>query len=97
MPARQGVVNWPAGDLSASALVDPLLLPLDDATVDRVMLVHALEASESAEEMLEECWRVLAPGGRLLVVAPNRRGCGRAPTPRPSAMAGPSRARSWRR
>ncbi len=74
MPARQGVVNWPAGDLSASALVDPLLLPLDDATVDRVMLVHALEASESAEEMLEECWRVLAPGGRLLVVAPNRRG-----------------------
>lgn len=59
---------------SASALVDPLLLPLDDASVDRVMLVHALESSENAEELLAECWRVLAPGGRIMLVVPNRRG-----------------------
>jgi SAM-dependent methyltransferase len=74
MPAQQGVVNWPAAQASASALIDPLLLPLDDASVERVMVAHALETSESAEELLAECWRVLAPGGRLMVIAPNRRG-----------------------
>ena len=74
MPATQGVVNWPQDGLSASALVDPLLLPLDDASVDRVLLVHALESSENAEDLLAECWRVLAPGGRLMLIAPNRRG-----------------------
>jgi SAM-dependent methyltransferase len=74
MPAQQGVVNWPAGALSASSLVDPLMLPLDDASVDRVLVVHALETCESAEDLLAEAWRVLAPGGRLMVIAPNRRG-----------------------
>jgi SAM-dependent methyltransferase len=68
------VVNWASPGGSASALVDPLLLPLDDASVDRIMVVHALESSESAEDLLAECWRVLAPGGRLLLIVPNRRG-----------------------
>lgn len=74
MPAQQGVVNWPSADLSASTLVDPLLLPLDDASIDRLLVVHALESSENAEELLAEAWRVLAPGGRLLAVVPNRAG-----------------------
>jgi SAM-dependent methyltransferase len=74
MPAQQGVVNWPTGAMSASALIDPLMLPLDDASVDRVLVAHALETAESAEELLAEAWRVLAPGGRLMVIAPNRRG-----------------------
>lgn len=74
MPARQGVVNWPATGPSASTLVEPTMLPLDDSSVDRIMVVHALETADNAEEVLTECWRVLAPGGRLLAVAPNRRG-----------------------
>jgi SAM-dependent methyltransferase len=74
MPASQGVVNWPASGLSASALVDPLGMPLPEASIDRVLLVHALETVESASELLHEVWRILTPGGRIIVVAPNRRG-----------------------
>ena len=59
---------------SLTALVEELDLPLPDAAVDRVLLVHALEMSHDAEAMLREVWRVLAPGGRLLAVMPNRRG-----------------------
>ena len=74
MPARQGVVNWPAGARSASALVDETMLPLPDAAYDRVLLVHALETTDNPAEVLAEVWRILTPGGRMVTVTPNRRG-----------------------
>lgn len=74
MPASQGVVNWPPDGPSAAALVLGDTLPLPDAAVDRALLVHALEVAADPAEVLREMWRVLAPGGRLIAVVPNRRG-----------------------
>ncbi len=74
MPAEQGVVNWPPSGASASALIDGSMLPLPDSCIDRVLLAHALETAEHPHALLEEIWRVLTPGGRLIVVAPNRSG-----------------------
>lgn len=74
MPGRQGVLAWPPGDLSSVGLVDPLDLPLRDAVIDRLLVIHALEASEDALGLMEELWRVLTPGGHMIVVAPNRSG-----------------------
>jgi SAM-dependent methyltransferase len=74
MPAVQGVVNWPPEGPNAAALVADDALPLPDAMIDRVLVIHSLEMSESPREQLREIWRVLAPGGRVLVVVPNRRG-----------------------
>src|SRR6476646_6856726 len=48
--------------------------PLADSAIDRVMLVHALEMTNDPAALLREVWRVLASGGRLLAVVPNRRG-----------------------
>lgn len=74
MPAAQGAVNWPAGGPSASALVCDDMLPLPDASIDRLLIVHALEMANDPAELLKEAWRVLSPGGRVLAVVPNRRG-----------------------
>jgi SAM-dependent methyltransferase len=74
MPAAQGVVNWPLEEPNRAALVSEDCLPLPDACIDRVLAVHVLEGATSAADVLQEIWRVLAPGGRLLVVVPNRRG-----------------------
>jgi SAM-dependent methyltransferase len=74
MPAAQGVVKWPSARQTLTALVEPDELPLTDAAVDRLLLVHALELSSDPGPLLREAWRVLAGGGRLLLVVPNRRG-----------------------
>jgi SAM-dependent methyltransferase len=74
MPATQGVIRWPSARAALTALVEEDELPLTDSAVDRVLLVHALEMSADPVELLRETWRVLAAGGRLLVVVPNRRG-----------------------
>ena len=74
MPGPQGVVRWPRGLPGRVMLVDEDDLPLPDASVDRLLLLHALENSENVRALLREVWRVLTPQGRLLAVVPNRRG-----------------------
>ena len=74
MPAGQGAVNWPPADLSSTALIFEEELPLPDASIDRVLMVHSLEFAENPRETMKELWRILAPGGRLVIVVPNRRG-----------------------
>jgi SAM-dependent methyltransferase len=74
MPASQGVLGWSPDGGNLVALAEEGELPFADYSIDRVLLAHALETSEAAGLLLKEIWRVLAGGGRLLIVAPNRRG-----------------------
>ncbi|HEY1735513.1 MAG TPA: class I SAM-dependent methyltransferase, partial [Methylovirgula sp.] len=74
MPAAQGVVNWPPSGLSSSALIETDIMPLPDSCIDRVLVVHALEVVEHPRDLLDEIWRILTPGGRVIAVAPRRAG-----------------------
>jgi SAM-dependent methyltransferase len=74
MPASLGVLRWPAEGRNLVALSEEGELPFADYSIDRVVLVHALETSDEVGALLKEVWRVLAGGGRVLIVAPNRRG-----------------------
>ena len=74
MPAAQGVMRWPEGAAGLVALADEHTLPFPDRSMDRVLMVHCLEGTAEVRAMLRECWRVLADGGRLIVVVANRRG-----------------------
>jgi SAM-dependent methyltransferase len=74
MPASQGVIRWPQDRLQAAALVDWHALPLRDQSVERVLLVHALEMTPDPAGLLQEVWRILSPGGRMICVVPNRGG-----------------------
>ncbi len=74
MPPQQGVMQWTVDGRVAVGLSDETVFPMPDRCVDRLLLIHAVEASEATRAMLGECWRVLAEGGRMIIVAPNRRG-----------------------
>ncbi len=74
MPARQGAIVWPHAGPHHAVLVEDAHWPLPDNCVDRLLAVHSLEQAERVGPLLREMWRVLAPNGRLMVIAPNRRG-----------------------
>lgn len=74
MPAQQGVMRWPPEGGNVVSLAQEDDLPLPDVSIDRVLMVHALECSEQLRKLLREVWRILAEGGRVLIVVPNRRG-----------------------
>jgi SAM-dependent methyltransferase len=74
MPAQQGVEAWPLGQRNSAVLVDETALPFPNALFDRVLAVHALEESDSPLALLTEIGRVLAPSGRVIVVAVSRHG-----------------------
>ncbi|MCB2128726.1 MAG: methyltransferase domain-containing protein [Rhodobacteraceae bacterium] len=74
MPGPQGVMPWPAGMENVSVLCEETQWPLETGMVDRLVLLHGLETSENPTALLDECWRVLGPGGRALFIVPNRSG-----------------------
>ena len=74
MPGQQGVMAWPPGMENVTALVEETQWPLPTGMVDKLLVLHGLEASERPDALLEECARVLGPGGRVLFIVPNRAG-----------------------
>jgi len=74
MPAAQGVEAWPAEGRNLAVLGDEYALPFGNALFDRVLVIHALEEADDPAGLLREVWRVMAPSGRVIVVAANRVG-----------------------
>ena len=74
MPGQQGVMPWPAGMPNVSVLCSETLWPLENDSVDKLIVLHGLEASQHPIALLDECYRVLAPEGHGLFVVPNRAG-----------------------
>lgn len=73
-PAEMGVVLAASGSANRTAQVRPDALPFPDAWFERVMMVHLLEGVSDPRPALREVWRILAPGGRLLILVANRGG-----------------------
>lgn len=72
MPAEQGALSWVRKKPNIVVLTEETQLPLPNKSVDFALVVHTLEFTSSPREMIQEVWRVLADGGRLILIVPNR-------------------------
>src|SRR3546814_18130131 len=70
MPSSQGVLHWPDEEPNAAVLAEEVELPFADLSVDRMILVHAVETAEQLRPMMREVWRVLTGRGRTIVALP---------------------------
>lgn len=73
-PAAQGVAPWPQGASNRATLCEEGRWPFADASLDRILVAHGLEESENPQRLMREIWRVLAPDGRVVIIAAHRRG-----------------------
>lgn len=76
MPAALGAGRWPEqGDRPGRVVVaDDHVLPFAEQSIDRLLLIHAVENADYLRELMAEAWRVLRPNGRILLVVPSRAG-----------------------
>jgi SAM-dependent methyltransferase len=74
MPAEQGAIYWPVHTDNRSILADELMPPFAANSLQRVLIAHAFEFHERPQELLNVYWEMLSPGGRLMLIVPNRRG-----------------------
>lgn len=74
MPGPQGAVYWPAESRGLVSMCDEAELPIESNSVDRLVLLHTLNSTESMHAVLQEAWRILTGQGRLVVIVPNRTG-----------------------
>lgn len=74
MPAQQGAMPWPPEGPNRCVLAAERAWPISAGFFDRILIAHGLETSERPDALLDEVIRCLAPGGRVIVIAPNRSG-----------------------
>ena len=72
MPAQQGVMHWPTGLPNCSVLCEETRWPVETGSVHKLLVLHGLDTSEHSAAVLEECYRILDPGGRAIFIVPNR-------------------------
>lgn len=65
---------WPHDSKNLLFSSENLKMPIEHASVDRVLIVHHLEYSANLLGQMREIWRVLKPNGRVLIIVPNRMG-----------------------
>lgn len=74
MPSQQGAIHWPTPQHNQTALIDLEEIPLSSTSVDRIVVMHALEHTERPSYFLRELWRILSENGRIIFIVPNRMG-----------------------
>lgn len=74
MPAAQGAHPWPHDHKNMVAVAEETEIPIETSSVDRILMMHALEYSSQMHHNLAEMYRILKPNGRILMIVPNRAG-----------------------
>lgn len=74
MPARQGIVLWPANHHTRAVLVEDNQMPFADETFDNIVCLHSLEFAQDPEDFLQEIVRVATRGATMTLIVPNRLG-----------------------
>jgi len=69
-----GLGPFPSRENNVVSQVDARHLPFADALFDQALLLHLLELDAKPAALLRELWRVLAPGGDVVLIVANRAG-----------------------
>lgn len=71
IPKKFGLFNFFVNEKNITVLVNEQTLPLDDLSIDRLLVVNCFEYLYDHKKFLREAWRVLEKDGEIIIIAPN--------------------------
>jgi len=74
MPEGMGAMEHATPRGNCTIMTKGQQLPFMPGAFDRVLVMHGLEEAANMPALLSELWRVMAPEGRIVIVAANRAG-----------------------
>ena len=71
VPRKFGLLNFSSDKKNLTVSVNECALPLDDLSIDRLLVVNCFEYLYDHKKFLRESWRVLEKDGEIIIIVPN--------------------------
>ena len=73
MDVSKRMLRYASGKGLTAVLAPAEFIPLPSESIDRIIMMDALHHVKNQRQTGKEIWRVLAPGGRILIIEPDIR------------------------
>ncbi len=70
-PSLHGLYYFDLNDKNITVSVNEYILPIEDLSLDRLLVAHSFEYLIDHKKFLREAWRVLDKNGEILIIVPN--------------------------
>jgi len=70
-PVRQEKFKWTFNELNLKTLFYELNLPFSDLSIDKILIIHAVESAKKINLILREAWGTLKGNGRIILIVQN--------------------------
>ena len=74
VPNKFGLFNFSINEKNLTASVQEDILPLEDLSIDRLLVVNCFEYLSEHKKFLREAWRILDKDGEIIIITPNTYG-----------------------
>ena len=74
VPNKFGLFNFFINEKNLTASVQEDILPLEDLSIDRLLVVNCFEYLSDHKKFLREAWRILDKDGEIIIITPNTYG-----------------------
>ena len=74
VPNKFGLFNFFINEKNLTASVQEDILPLEDLSIDRLLVVNCFEYLSEHKKFLREAWRILNKDGEIIIITPNTYG-----------------------
>ena len=71
VPNSHGLHHFDVNNKNLTVSVNEYILPIDDLSLDRLLVIHSFEYLTDHNKFLREAWRSLDKNGEILIVVPN--------------------------
>jgi SAM-dependent methyltransferase len=71
VPIGHGLHHFDVNNKNLTVSVNEYILPIDDLSLDRLLVIHSFEYLTDHNKFLREAWRSLDKNGEILIIVPN--------------------------